>query len=362
MPILLLLLIDEYIWGKPHFEKCDIIMTRHGRNATNAAVYTYHERQKDARASGYGSEKCRLGKDSLKGYDCCSLTLQPCRTPLVSPEGWLFDKEALLKYIIEKKQECARKLKEYERQKDRDLKDLHEIAAAEKQSALEKFEKAEKNIIYNKYKKETKSVTESERAAAYSVTPVRGGGESSTSSTPLRADLTPSTPGTSTQSAAVDGGAGGVSTKGALPSFWIPMLTPQAEKSRVEKPDKTIYCPMSGKPIKFKDMIEVKFTLLDKSDAKNDGQKLIAKEERYKCAVTHDILNNATPVAVLRPTGDVVTVECVEKIIRKDMIHPLTGQTLKEKDIILLQRGGTGYSATNDQLKAVHYRPSSLLA
>ena len=41
---------------------------------------------------------------------------------MVSPEGWLFDKEALLKYIIEKKQEYARKLKEYERQKDRDLK------------------------------------------------------------------------------------------------------------------------------------------------------------------------------------------------------------------------------------------------
>ena len=138
-------------------------MTRHGRNATNSAVYTYHERKKDANASGYGSDKCRLGKDSLKGkdmdlfysmvkfvkldlshyikkhyqfirqdsnslklhnlgYDCCSLTLQPCRTPLVSPAGWLFDKEALLKYIIEKKQEYARKLKEYERQKDRDLK------------------------------------------------------------------------------------------------------------------------------------------------------------------------------------------------------------------------------------------------
>ena len=64
----------------------------------------------------------------LTGYDCCSLTLQPCRTPMVSPEGWLFDKEALLKYIIEKKQEYARKLKEYERQKDRDLKVFYSLA------------------------------------------------------------------------------------------------------------------------------------------------------------------------------------------------------------------------------------------
>ena len=78
--------------------------------------------------------------------------------------------------------------------------------------------------------------------------------------------------------------------------------------------------------------------------------------------MTHDVLNNATPVAVLKPTGDVVTMECVEKIIKKDMVHPLTGQTLKEKDIITLQRGGTGYAATNDQLKATKYRPSSLLA
>lgn len=328
-------------------------MTRHGRNATNSAVYTYHERKKDANASGYGTDKCRLGKDSLKGFDCCSLTLQPCRTPMVSPEGWLFDKEALLKYIIEKKREYARKLKEYERQKDRDLKDLHEVAAAEKQAALEKFQKAEKNIVYNKYRKDTQSLTEAEKTAAYLDTPVRA-----SSATPLRLSDSVS----KASSSGPDYNKSGVSTKGPLPSFWIPSLTPQADKSKVEKPDETIYCPMSGKPLKFKHMVEVKFTLLDKSDADNDGQKLIAKEERYKCAVTHDVLNNATPVAVLKPTGDVVTVECVEKIIRKDMIHPLSGQTLKEKDIILLQRGGTGYASTNDQLKAIHYRPSSLLA
>ena len=38
----------------------------------------------------------------------------------------------------------------------------------------------------------------------------------------------------------------------------------------------------AGKPLKFKDMIEVKFTLLDKADEDKDVTKLIAKEERYK--------------------------------------------------------------------------------
>jgi hypothetical protein len=40
------------------------------------------------------------------------------------------------------------------------------------------------------------------------------------------------------------------------------------------------------------------------------------------------------------------------------MIHPLTGQTLKESDIIYLQRGGTGYSAANQStLNAKRHRP-----
>lgn len=56
--------------------------------------------------------------------------------------------------------------------------------------------------------------------------------------------------------------------------------------------------------------------------------------------------------------GDVVTLECVEKLIRKDMLHPLTGKPLKEKDIIIMQRGGTGYALTNQRLEAKKERPA----
>lgn len=37
-------------------------------------------------------------------------------------------------------------------------------------------------------------------------------------------------------------------------------------------------------------------------------------------------------------SGDVITLECVEKIIKKDWIHPLTSKKLSEKDIIVMQR------------------------
>lgn len=39
--------------------------------------------------------------------------------------------------------------------------------------------------------------------------------------------------------------------------------------------------------------------------------------------------------------------ECVDKIIRKDMMDPTNGKRIKEADIIRVQRGGTGYSSTN---------------
>ena len=41
-------------------------MTRHAKNCTAGAVYTYNERKKDTKQSGYGSKDVRLGKDSIK--------------------------------------------------------------------------------------------------------------------------------------------------------------------------------------------------------------------------------------------------------------------------------------------------------
>ena len=54
-------------------------MTRHGLNATNSHVYSYHERKKDAKQAGYGTDRMRLSKDAIKAFDCCSLTLQPTK-------------------------------------------------------------------------------------------------------------------------------------------------------------------------------------------------------------------------------------------------------------------------------------------
>jgi len=69
---------------------------------------------------------------------------------VVTPDGWLFDKEAVLKYMLEKKQEYSRKLKEYERQKARESSDAKLDEEAERKKAVEKFERTEKSLIIKK--------------------------------------------------------------------------------------------------------------------------------------------------------------------------------------------------------------------
>lgn len=62
-------------------------------------------------------------------------------------DGYLFDKEAILQYIITKKTDYAKKLKEYERQKQLEENETSEANALEEQKKLLRFINTEKNIV-----------------------------------------------------------------------------------------------------------------------------------------------------------------------------------------------------------------------
>lgn len=250
-------------------------MTRHARNCTAGAVYTYNEKKRDAAESGYGTNAKRLGKDSIKSFDCCSLTLQPCRNPVVTKDGYLFDKEAILQYILTKKNEYSRKLKEYERLRRIEENELTQEANQKQLARMEKFVNAGKPTTTPAHK------------------------PSATLSKPTKLDDAPSTSSSAIagSSSSISNMANGHETK--LPSFWLPSECPNAGVAKAKAPDSTIYCPVSQQPLRVKDLIDVKFTLLKDGDNK---RSLIAKEARYMCPITHDVLSNAVPCAVLRPT------------------------------------------------------------
>lgn len=170
-------------------------MTRHGKNNTSAAVYSYYERSSDTRRSGYGTQKARLSKDSIKDFDACSLTLQYCQNPVCTPNGVLFDKEAILQYIVEKKVDIMRKVKEYDKQLKNDQKEFSEQAETERRNKVDKFMKVEKGLVLaykkNDEKKDEKpSVSNMQESTAKSIN-----------------------------------------------NFWIPSNTPSAKETKIKKPD-----------------------------------------------------------------------------------------------------------------------------
>ncbi|XP_054861191.1 nitric oxide synthase-interacting protein [Amphiprion ocellaris] len=300
-------------------------MTRHGKNCTAGAVYTYHEKKKDTAASGYGTQSIRLGKDAIKDFDCCCLSLQPCKDPMVTPDGYLYEKQAILEYILHQKTEIAKKMKAYEKQKQAQKSSSQLESRSEERERVERFKSRENSIV------------------SKPINPFSSGpGKECEKIQTQRSSEEPST-------------AGSASTSSQnLPSFWIPSLTPEAKPTLLKKPSKAVLCPMSGRPIKMNELISVRFTPLDSS---LDRVALLNRQDRYVCAVTRDVLGNSVPCAVLRPSGTVVTQECVEKLIRKDMTDPETGDQLTDRDIIPLQRGGTGFAASGVDLRAKEARP-----
>ncbi|XP_034396386.1 nitric oxide synthase-interacting protein [Cyclopterus lumpus] len=300
-------------------------MTRHGKNCTAGAVYTYHEKRKDTAASGYGTQSIRLGKDAIKDFDCCCLSLQPCQDPVMTLDGFLYEKQAILEYILHQKTEIAKRMKAYEKQKQAQKSNSQLESKSEERERVERFKIRENSIVSKPINPFTSGLNT--------------GGEKGR------------TDGSSAESSTAGSAA---SSSQSLPSFWIPSLTPQSKPTLLKKPSKAVLCPMSGRPIKMNELITVRFTPLDSS---LDRVALLIRQDRYVCAVTRDVLGNSVPCAVLRPSGTVVTQECVEKLIKRDMIDPVSGDKLSDRDIIPMQRGGTGFAASGVDLRAKEARP-----
>ncbi|CAI4228697.1 unnamed protein product [Auanema sp. JU1783] len=298
-------------------------MTRHGKNCTASAVYSYHERHRDAKVSGYGTLHARLGADSIKEFDCCSLTLQPCKDPVITPNGYLFDREAILEYILAQTKAIAKKTKEWEKQCDQ-MKTVEEQATeAAHEEKVKKFAISEGTSITGVSALKRPSTTLVNEPEAK----VKAHGKEGEISN-MKGDM---------------------SSK--LPSFWIPELNPTANATKLEKPSQKVLCPISEKPIRMKDLMEVKFTKVPED---KDGSG--PKKDRYMCPVTYDVFTNTSRCAYLKPSKAVVAYSVVEKLIKKDWIDPVSGKKITQKDIIELQRGGTGFSATNE-VKAKLLRP-----
>lgn len=263
---------------------------------------TYAER----RALGYGTQRERLGADSLLGFDCCNLELDAARDPVATPGGVLYSREAVVRALLQQRKDIARKLEAYERDR----------AAREEHDAGEAAERADK------------------RLAAFHA--ANHGGGVAAAGQQQQQHTSPTVAGASSVQATAferDAAEG-------LKSFWVPSLAPEAAAKVVEKPDQATRCPKTNDKLRLKDLVSVSWTM-------RDG--------RPHCPVCSEAFSNATQIVVLKPTGDAVCEGCFKRFVLPDGGYG--GKKVRgEKDVVRLRKPGTGFAAAGGDLQASAYK------
>lgn len=121
--------------------------------------------------------------------------------------------------MINQKLEITRKLKQYEKSKHKEEKELQELAEKEYNDKVERFVRHEVKVVQDS-------------------------GDQASGSSSVVSNMS-------------------TDKERSLPSFWIPNLTPSSSKDKLKKPSTSVLCPMSGKPLKASHLIPITFTPVD---------------------------------------------------------------------------------------------------
>jgi len=263
-------------------------MSKHSKNNCSKAVFTNYER---ARVKS-GTEKLRLGHDSLKPFDACSISLEPLVNPVADLQGHLYSKNAIYDHVLEQKRIYELQMKAYHKQQE-ELKRQEELS---KQALLEKkvaeFDERESSIS-------TKAVLNSKPKTLLSTE--------------------------------------------TLNSYWLPELAPEAKQDILKKPSSVIKSPF-GLPIKLKELVPLNLTPLPGFD---DGGN--RKTGRYICPLCKKSLNSVKGVCCLKVCGHVFCTGCYNTILKKDMSCPLSNITFEESDLLTLESEGSSFASRSGE-------------
>jgi len=261
-------------------------MSKHSKSCQTKAYFTNFER---ARVKGHGTEKLRIGHDSMKPFDACSITLEPVIIPVTDRQGHLYSKNAIFQHVLDQKQLYQSQLKSYHKQQEAFAKEKEMMKQKEFEKKVKSFNERELDITTkidnNNKKPSTKLSTET------------------------------------------------------LNSYWLPELAPEAKADVIPKPSKILKSPF-GFPIKLKELVYLNLTPLPDLDDPS-----FSKTGRYMCPLCKKCLNNVNGVCCITGCGHVFCTTCYSTILKKDMICPLSNLPFTEDEILNLEAEGSSFAA-----------------
>jgi len=332
-------------------------MAKHSKNNTSSMVFTHHER----RELKYGTISERLGSDSIKSFDACSLCLHPVIEPTSCGKGHLFCKECIYTYLLNQKTDISKQLKKWEEQEQR-LKEAEQRKQQEKrEKEIQQFKQNSNSILLQESRLSSMNSSKSSSNAFSSSAPMEDVKERALIPVAVEESnakaIVPVVISKSAESEQVPK-ASEETGRSKLKSFWVPGVQEDASPSLLKKPSMDTFCPDGKHRLRLKDLISLNFT----ENKENDKSSNSCKESgRYQCPVCLKTLTNASKAIALRNCGHVMCRGCLAKI-KHDRQCVVCSKSFAEKDIIKLETGGTGYAGSlGEKLNATKTCPTAWL-
>ncbi|KAJ5151188.1 uncharacterized protein N7482_010440 [Penicillium canariense] len=284
----------------------------HSKRNTSLPHFTSYERS--LLRSTWGTKRSVIGRDSFLPFASCRLCLQPARPPVVAcaTNGDLFCRECAINDLIAQRQEIKRLEKERDEAKKRLAEDEERALEEARQKDLHDFElvsmglEAAKNGAGRKRKAE-----EDQALAAFKAREVEVDGKrkkvfelDETEMARIARD--------EQERLKMELKKEKESSKSALPSFWVPSLTPTTDPNEIaaNKAVKlTPICPGSSETHKhtysLKSLVDVHFT----EEKASDGTV------SRICPSCKKNLSNGLKAMLTKPCGHVICSPCVAKFM-----------------------------------------------
>lgn len=140
-----------------------------------------------------------------------------------------------------------------------------------------------------------------------------------------------------------------------MKAFWLPSATPEAAV-KVEAPPSTTICPEGKENLKLKTLFPIYFTEDSSEDKKPKSLEKSYIEKSYICPSCKVTLTNTLSLTALSSCGHVFCKKCADKFMAVDKVCLVCNKGCKERHLVPLQKGGTGFAGHDDHLLATDFK------
>ncbi|KAJ5986399.1 hypothetical protein N7451_010764 [Penicillium sp. IBT 35674x] len=287
----------------------------HSKRNTSLPHFTSYER--GLLRDSWGTKRSVIGRDSFLPFASCKLCLQPARTPVVgcATNGDLFCRECAINDLLAQRQEIKRLEREREDAKKRIAEDDKLVLEEAKRKELADFELVSMGLEAGAKgaKAGTKrKAEESEAVAAFKAREVVVDGKRKKIFELDEAEMKRISREEQERLKEELKKEKFESSKSALPSFWVPSLTPNTDADEIAA-NKTVklapICPGSSETNRhtysLKSLVEVNFTEEEGSDGSTSRV----------CPSCKKALSNGLKAMLTKPCGHVICSPCVTKFM-----------------------------------------------